>query len=130
MAQAKTNAQGENEFAAVGLAYIDFALLKPAFFRAMWREETIYSSDPDYITAANQLSAHLQAGFADTIHDKDPNSFSPQELLAWSSVHGLATLFVDGPVGNGLSHKQKRQLACDMIKAMEPAFSDIQHSHT
>ena len=35
----------ENEFAAVGLAYIEFALDKPAFFRAMWREETTYTND-------------------------------------------------------------------------------------
>ena len=120
MATASHRAQeeGSNAFSAVGLAYIDFALTKPAFFRAMWREETIYSSDEAYIAAANQLSGHLKGGFADTLEDKDPESFSPQELLAWSSVHGLAHLFVEGPVGNGASKEEKLVMAREMIKIL------------
>lgn len=115
--------EGSDAFSAVGLAYIDFALTKPAFFRAMWREETIYSNDEAYVAAANQLSGHLQGGFADTIADKDPENFSPQELLAWSSVHGLAHLFVEGPVGNGASKAQKLVMAKEMIQALGPAFA-------
>jgi AcrR family transcriptional regulator len=124
MADAKSHAQiqGNNEFSAVGLAYIEFALDKPAFFRAMWREETIYTNDDDYIAAARQLSSHLQSGFANTIGDNDPNSFSPQEILAWSSVHGLAGLFVDGPVGKGAGKMEKLQIAAEMIRALSPAL--------
>ena len=109
-------------FLAVGLAYIEFALDKPAFFRAMWREETIYTNDEPYVQATKQLSSHLQSGFAETIEDDDPNSFSPQELLAWSSVHGLANLFVDGPVGNGQTKEQQMGMALEMIVALAPAF--------
>ena len=47
-AKKQANERGENEFIAVGLAYIEFALDKPAFFRAMWREETTYTNDEDY----------------------------------------------------------------------------------
>ncbi len=126
MATAKFQAhrEGTNPFHAVGLAYIEFALEKPAFFRAMWREETIYSNDQNYIAAANELSAHLKGGFADTIEDKDPARFSPQELLAWSSVHGLANLFVDGPVAKGETKSQKLTEAAEMIRAMGPAFDN------
>ena len=97
METAKDHAVQEkgDAFLAVGLAYIEFALLKPAFFRAMWRQETIYTNDEGYINATRQLAQHLQGGFVDTIEDDDPNSFSPHELLAWSSVHGLANLLVD-----------------------------------
>lgn len=122
-AQAEANAQGENAFTAVGLAYIEFALDNPAFFRAMWNDETLYANDEDYIDAANGLSAHLKGGFADTIADSDPNSFSNEELLAWSSMHGLANLFVDGPVGNGLSKTNKMKMAQDMIVTLLPNFS-------
>ena len=117
MGSAKKRAEqdGSNAFYAVGIAYIEFALDKPAFFRAMWREE-------QYVAAANQLSAHLKGGFAKTIVDEDPNAFSSQELLAWSSVHGLANLFVDGPVGKGLPKYEKLNMAKDMIKTMGPAF--------
>jgi len=125
MATARTKASEEksNAFAAVGLAYIEFALDYPAFFRAMWNDETIYATAENYIDAANGLSVHLKGGFADTIEDSDPNSFSAEELLAWSSVHGLANLFVDGPVGNGLSKANKLKIAADMINTLMPVFS-------
>jgi len=122
-AKVQAHKDGTSSFRAVGLAYIKFALEKPAFFRAMWREEAIYSNDKDYIAAANKLSAHLKGGFSDTVRDEDPTSFSPQELLAWSSVHGLANLFVDGPVAKGKTKAQKLTRASDMIQVMTPAFT-------
>ena len=123
-AQNRAVKEGCNAFAAVGLAYIEFALDKPAFFRAMWREETIYSNDEDYVAATKRLSRHLQGGFAETIVDDDPHSFSAQELLAWSSVHGLANLFVDGPVEKGKSKDQKMAAAQAMIQALAPVFKE------
>lgn len=123
-AQKQAVKDGSNTFAAVGLAYIEFALDKPAFFRAMWREETTYTNDEAYIAATKRLSSHLQGGFAGTIADDDPNNFSPEELLAWSSVHGLAHLFVDGPVEKGESKKQKLVTAEAMIQALAPAFDN------
>ena len=124
MTAAENRAQrdGSNAFYAVGLAYIEFALEKPAFFRAMWREETIYPNDKKYIAAANELSAHLKGGFRETIEDEDPSSFSAEELLAWSSVHGLANLFVDGPVAKDKSNSEKLKKAADMIRTLAPAF--------
>ena len=127
MQRAQTDAEekGDNSFTAVGLAYIEFALDKPAFFRAMWNDETIYTNSENYVEAANALSAHLKGGFADTIEDTDPDRLSTEELLAWSSVHGLASLFVDGPVGNDLSKANKLKMAKDMIAALRPAFSPV-----
>jgi AcrR family transcriptional regulator len=122
-AKVQAHKEGTNPFRAVGLAYIEFALEKPAFFRAMWREEAIYSNDQDYVAAANELSAHLKSGFSGTMRDADPASLSPQELLAWSSVHGLANLFVDGPVAKGKTKAQKLVKAADMIQAMAPAVA-------
>jgi len=109
-------------FTAVGLAYIRFAIDKPAFFRAMWREETIYSHDAQYQASADRLSAILKAGFADTLQDKDPMALSTEELLAWSSVHGLANLYVDGPVGHDKTREEKLQAAAQMIRALKPVF--------
>ncbi len=121
-AKAIAEKDGQDAFKAVGIAYIAFAIDKPAFFRAMWREEAIYSNDDHYRQAANNLSAQLTGGFADTIDDKDPETLSAQELLAWSAVHGLANLFVDGPVGNATPRQQKIEKAVEMIDALMPAF--------
>ncbi len=121
-AKYQANNNGTNPFAAVGLAYIEFALDKPAFFRAMWREETTYTNDENYVEATKRLSRHMQGGFGETITDDDPDSFSPEELLAWSSVHGLANLFIDGPVNKGDSKDQKLSTAKVMIQTLSRAF--------
>lgn len=113
---------GEDTFHAVGMAYVQFALAKPAFFRAMWREETIYSRDKDYLAAAERLASYLQEGFVKTIADEDPSDFSPQELLAWSSVHGLACLFVDGPVAKDKEREEKLQLADAVLSQLRPVL--------
>ncbi len=114
--------EGADPFLAVGLAYIEFALEKPAFFRAMWYEEGIYSSDPVYLEATEKLRNHLRGGFANTMDDDDEEDFSPQELLAWSSVHGLASLFIDGPVARQQDKSEKMKIAADMLRAMQPSI--------
>ena len=91
----------------------------------MWHQEAIYSNDSDYVAAANRLSQHLMGGFADTIPDENPDSLSPQELLAWSAVHGLASLLVDGPVAKGESRDRKMTRAAEMLEAMEPVFRPL-----
>lgn len=107
----------------VGLAYISFAIDKPAFFRAMWNEETLYTNDESYVAAADELGSYLKGGFADAIVDTDPDSLSSEELIAWSSVHGLANLFVDGPIGKHLSREQKLTMATDMLTTLKPVFT-------
>lgn len=109
-----------NPFLAVSLAYVNFALEKPAFFRAMWREEGIYITDENYSSAAQTLQAQLQGGFAETLEDSDSESLSPTELLAWSSVHGLASLMVEGSVDKGLATEQQLTTAKAMIDRLEP----------
>ncbi len=113
----------DDAFTRVGLAYVKFALDKPAFFRAMWSEETLYTSEENYLKAASQLSAHLKDGFGDTLQDNDPDDLSSKELLAWSAVHGLANLFVDGPVGKNASKEVKLEMAREMIVAAAPALT-------
>ncbi len=108
-----------DSFHAVGMAYISFALENPALFRAMWREETIYSRDEDYLAAAERLVGYLKEGFAGTIEDEDPNDFSPHEMLAWSSVHGMANLFVDGPIASQMQQEQKIQLAESVLSELK-----------
>ena len=122
-ANARATKDENDALLAVGVAYVKFAIDKPAFFRAMWNKETLYTQDERYVAAADELSAHLKRGFADTIIDADPDALSPEELLAWSSVHGLANLFVDGPVGDQQSRKQKLAMATDMLNALKPALA-------
>ena len=121
-AEAQARQCGGNSFHAVGLAYIGFALDKPALFRAMWREETIYAQDPAYVAATRRLAGCVQGGFARTLSDEDPETFSPQEMLAWSSVHGLASLLIDGPLAKGKDREVLMSAATQMMRALDPAL--------
>lgn len=109
-------------FRAVGLAYVEFALDNPPRFRAMWYEEGIYSNDPAYREATQKLSDHLH-GFADTLPGDDGDTMRSQELLAWSAVHGLASLFIDGPVARKSAKPAKMQMAADMLNVMQPSLA-------
>ncbi len=115
--------QSDNDaFTAVSLAYIEFTIDNPALFRAMWREEAIYSSDDDYMEAIVELNSTIKGGFASSITDDDPSTMSAEELLAWSSVHGLANLLIDGPVGNGMTKAKKLKMANDMLKPLHTSI--------
>lgn len=109
-------------FMAVALTYVRFAVEQPALFRAMWREEALYTQDEAYTTATNRLSARLAGGFAGAIVDKDPDELDEDELLAWSAVHGLANLLIDGPVGKGRTRERRLRIAESMLETLAPVF--------
>lgn len=117
---AKDDAQRQqlDEYLAVGLAYVKFALDKPAFFRAMWREEAIYNADEAYVRSAERLRGYMEAGFAGTLDDDDPDNLNISEVLAWSAVHGLASLLIDGPLGVDQTRSTKLDMAKRMIQSM------------
>ena len=122
-AQKEAKANGENEFLSIGLSYVRFALNNPGMFQAMWRRELLDENDEALQAASNQLGSYLASGFAGTIPDDDPNSLSAQELLAWSSVQGLANLLVDGPVARGQTAGEKLLLAQQMLEALSPSLA-------
>jgi len=92
---------------AVGTAYIDFALTEPGLFR------TAFTSHPATSPEADQDRA--DAGSADDDADPfeilgevldqcqaagllNPHRRPGAEIAAWSAVHGLANLLLDGPL--------------------------------
>ncbi len=86
---------------AIGRAYVRFAFDDPARFTLMWRPElrTLEDDSPvdeaglaSYQVLVDEIAAGQNAG---EIVDGDVGLLS---LSAWSAVHGLATLMVDGPL--------------------------------
>jgi len=43
-------------------------------------------------------------------------------LLAWSSVHGMAHLYIDGPVGNADTQSEKLATAEIVLEKLKSAF--------
>jgi AcrR family transcriptional regulator len=93
---------------AVGAAYVRFALDNPAAFRLMFRPELWESTTTDDAESHAALEAAREAAFYvlldgitacqedGVIPPGDPQLIA---LTAWSTVHGLATLLLDGLAG-------------------------------
>ena len=82
---------------AMGAAYIDFALAKPGMFRLMFSPLLSARRDDEELqTAANAAFATLNRGVG-TLAAAPPNAQIPAAAIAaWSLVHGLSHLILDG----------------------------------
>jgi len=75
---------------AIGGAYLRFAMEEPKIFRLMFSNDLLDMTDTDLKAAAEPIleQTAVAAGAGG-----DPSD--PRTLLAWSIVHGLATLAID-----------------------------------
>ena len=89
------------QFRRLGEDYVGFALANPAQYRLMYGREALTRQDlPELREAANALfeqlveviKVHQDAG---DIRAGDARTLA---YIAWSSVHGLASLLVDGQI--------------------------------
>jgi AcrR family transcriptional regulator len=102
LAEARDRTAGSHldRIRAEGAAYVRFAFEEPDRFKLMWRPELRGPDDTDVDVAGmrsyrvlidevedGQRSGEIRAG--------DPGSLS---LAAWSAVHGLSMILVDGPL--------------------------------
>ncbi|GAA2407928.1 TetR/AcrR family transcriptional regulator [Mycolicibacterium llatzerense] len=81
-----------DEIANVAIAYVQFALRRPALFRAMFTEQGDAGS-PERAEAVTAISTYLRANIARVFADADADALSD---AVWALVHGLAFLFLDG----------------------------------
>ena len=100
-AAARTRGSHLDRVRAIGRAYVRFAFDDPARFTLMWRPElrTVEDDSPvdeaglaSYQVLIDEVDAGQRAG---EVVGGDVGLLS---LAAWSTVHGLATLMVDGPL--------------------------------
>ncbi len=96
---AMTGKSGKLAFEAAGRAYILFALANPALYRLMMATK---SSVDHYDTNGNAMGDAMQL-LKDCVSDVMPKKASAMEhkvaaLHAWSTVHGISMLMLDGLV--------------------------------
>ena len=75
---------------AIGGAYLCFAMEEPKIVRLMFSDDILDMTDTDLKAAAEPIleQTAIAAGAGGDLSD-------PRTLLAWSIVHGLATLAID-----------------------------------
>jgi AcrR family transcriptional regulator len=89
------------KFRSMGEEYVRFALENSAHYRLMYGKEALAREDlPELDEAANGLYEHLVGVIeayqrSGRIKRQDPRA---QAYVAWSAVHGLASLVIDGQI--------------------------------
>jgi AcrR family transcriptional regulator len=92
LATAHPSPSTPDDLAAVAVAYVQFALQRPALFRVMFGEPC----DPDSnerVAAVTAISEYVGAIVRRCFADSDPEALS---TAIWALVHGLAFLHLDG----------------------------------
>jgi AcrR family transcriptional regulator len=88
---------------AIGRAYIDFARTEPGWFRTAFSSARPHPTEESTHASADQTTSPyrlLSAGLDELV---DVGALTPQrrrgaEYAAWSAVHGLSSLLLDGPL--------------------------------
>jgi AcrR family transcriptional regulator len=94
---------------AVGAAYVDFALTQPGLFRTAFGSHTTAATVGHHPPATGLVEAQPEIGEpyeilrevldqAQAADLLEPNRRPGAEIAAWSAVHGLANLLIDGPL--------------------------------
>ncbi len=116
---------GLDRLRRMGEEYVRFSLEHPAHYRLMWGKEAIARQDePELREAAGALleyltgviEAHQRSG---EIKPGDP---CLQAYAAWSAVHGLASLLIEGQIAPNVDVDELiRQITDTLLDGMRPA---------
>jgi AcrR family transcriptional regulator len=80
------------QLADVAVAYVCFAIERPALFRIMFSEPCDRDND-ERVAATAAVTHYLREIVARAFPDSDPEALAP---AIWALVHGLAFLYLDG----------------------------------
>lgn len=93
-AEAPKDAQGQ--LLAVGCAYIDYAIAHRPQFQLMFRSDSIRLEDEEFKEASKGALQQLQETMAPLAGpDESEAARMAKLMLAWSAVHGFATLYLE-----------------------------------
>lgn len=81
---------------AAGRAYIDFAIANPAHFRLMFRREKLDQNNARLQSAGEGAFGELKSALALAMGQPADADLTAQQLAAWSTVHGYASLLLEG----------------------------------
>jgi AcrR family transcriptional regulator len=81
-----------DDFAAIAVAYVQFALQRPALFRVMF-SDPCDRDNSERVAATNAISEYVGAIVRQSFPGSNTEALS---TAAWALVHGLAFLHLDG----------------------------------
>lgn len=84
------------DFVALGVAYVRFALSHPGHFSVMFDNSQLDLGDPHYHQAAGAAMAMLRAGVEQFDDSQGRSDAAALTMAAWGMMHGIATLALAG----------------------------------
>jgi AcrR family transcriptional regulator len=111
----------DDELQAAGLGYIQFAMRWPEHFRVMWRSELLDGKSPRLQRARERATQCLREALT-RANAQGGTALSKKELaarfeVAWYSVHGYATLWVEGSRKSRFLDEARR-----MLRTLRPSL--------
>jgi AcrR family transcriptional regulator len=121
--RAGPDATAAQRFGAAGRAYAGFALGHPAHFAVMWQRDLLHRDDPALVAAGDATFALLLGGVREIQAAGGAPGADPEVVayLAWSTVHGLAALWLGGPLQQ--TGRPFDQLADEVATLLGRAFA-------
>jgi AcrR family transcriptional regulator len=116
LAAASPAPQTPEDLAAVAVAYVQFALQRPALFRVMFSEPCDRDSS-ERVAATTAISAYVAALVSKSFPGADRQALS---TAVWALVHGLAFLHLDGklsPADPDSVAQRVRAAVCALLTA-------------
>jgi AcrR family transcriptional regulator len=130
LADALEDAAASGDFAAVGVAYVLFAVNHPGHFAVMHRPELLDGSSVNLQRAQGRTSASLNAG-ARARGGGSAEGTALASIAAWSLVHGTATLKLSGALdAAGLPQNAGGDLRSIALRAVRQLFDGTSASPT
>ena len=109
---------------AMGLAYVEFALDHPERYRLMFRSELSRSGDSELPSEADAAGGAAFGTLMSAVQEAaDRGQLRPgtdaggAAVAAWSSVHGLSSLILEGALGIRPDQRERaRQVASHVVE--------------
>jgi AcrR family transcriptional regulator len=125
LAAAHPSPSTPEQLAGVAIAYVQFALDRPALFRIMFGEPCDRDND-ERVAATAAVSLYLSEIVARAFPDADAESMA---TAIWALVHGLAFLYLDGkldaPTASAVADRVSATIAAvlgtSMVGGLSPA---------
>ncbi len=95
LAEALDHAATDGSFADVGTAYVRFSVAHPGHFAVMHRPDLLDTDNPALVEVQTRASDQLLAGVSRHV-DGSGEDQAVAAIAAWSLVHGLAVLTING----------------------------------
>jgi len=118
-----------SRFAAVGAAYVEFAVLEPSLFRLMFAGAKVAPAEFTGGTGGTSVVRFPYQILTDSIDELRRDGLCTVDragaaLVAWSAVHGLAFLILDGRLGPGHHDGAVAVVVHGVLAALQPGPLD------